>query len=62
MRGIDPVLLVFVATSPVGERGTGGTSDVDDIVDSTGEDLEELLKGGRAPAWKVGFALRCPLT
>jgi hypothetical protein len=61
VRGTGPVLLVLGTASPVGERGTGGTSDVDDTVDSTGDDLDEALKGSRVPVWRVGFVLRCQL-
>jgi hypothetical protein len=59
--GIGPLLFVLATASPVGERGTGGTSDVDDAVESIGDDLEELLKGSRAPGYKLGCALRCTL-
>jgi hypothetical protein len=58
VRGTGPVLPVLGTASPVGERGTGGTSDVDDTVDSTGDDLDEVLKGSRVPVWRVGFVLR----
>jgi len=58
---IDTALLVLVTPSPVGEGGTGGTSEVDDAVETTGDDLEELLKGSRTPACKVGLAPRWPL-
>ena len=54
MRGIGPVLLVFVTASLVGERGIGGTSEADDAVECIGDDLEELLKGSRTPGCKVG--------
>ena len=54
MRGIGPVLLVFVTASLVGERGIGGISKADDAVECIGDDLEELLKGGRASRCKVG--------
>jgi hypothetical protein len=55
------VLFVLVTASPVGERGIGGASEADGAVEIIGDDLEELLKGNRAPGCKVGFALRCPL-
>jgi hypothetical protein len=58
VRGTGPVLLVL---GTAGERDTGGTSDVDDTVDSTGDDLDEVLKGSRVPVWRVGFVLRCQL-
>lgn len=48
--------------SPVGEGGTGGTLEVGDAVEIIGDDLEELLRGSRAPGCRLGFALRCPLT
>jgi hypothetical protein len=54
VRGIGPVLFIFVTASLVGERGIGGTSEADDAVECIGDDLEELLKGSRAPGCKVG--------
>jgi hypothetical protein len=61
VRGIGPALFVFVTASPVGERGFGRTSDTDGAVERIGDDLDELLKGIRAPGYKVGFALLCSL-
>ena len=58
VRGVGPALFVLVTTSLVGESGIGGTSEVDDAVESIGDDLEELLKGSRVPGCNVGFALR----